>query len=54
VKQGQDISHFNKDGITFKDDSKLSADVIILAYGLTGSFSSIFLTHAAVQEMNPS
>ncbi|KAG2362611.1 FAD/NAD(P)-binding domain-containing protein [Suillus spraguei] len=34
VKQGQDISHFNKDGITFKDGSKLSADVIILATGI--------------------
>ncbi|KAG2068576.1 FAD/NAD(P)-binding domain-containing protein [Suillus decipiens] len=34
VKQGQDISHFNKDGITFKDGSKLSADVIVLATGI--------------------
>ncbi|KAG1848306.1 FAD/NAD(P)-binding domain-containing protein [Suillus subalutaceus] len=33
VKQGQDISHFNKDGITFKDGSKLSADVVVLATG---------------------
>ncbi|KAG1733997.1 FAD/NAD(P)-binding domain-containing protein [Suillus lakei] len=33
VKQGQDISHFEKDGITFKDGSKLSADVIVLATG---------------------
>jgi NADH dehydrogenase FAD-containing subunit len=53
VKQGQDISHFDKDGITFKDGSQLSADVIVLAYGLTGN-SSILLTHVAVQEMNPS
>ncbi|KAG2743832.1 hypothetical protein P692DRAFT_20838046, partial [Suillus brevipes Sb2] len=30
IKQGQDISHLNKDGITFKDGSKLSADVIVL------------------------
>jgi hypothetical protein len=54
IKQGQDISHLNKDGITFKDGSKLSADVIVLAYGLTGSCSSVILTHAAVQEMNRS
>ncbi|KAG2743839.1 FAD/NAD(P)-binding domain-containing protein [Suillus brevipes Sb2] len=33
IKQGQDISHLNKDGITFKDGSKLSADVIVLATG---------------------
>ncbi|KAG2133283.1 FAD/NAD(P)-binding domain-containing protein [Suillus clintonianus] len=33
VKQGQDISHFDKDGIVFKDGSKLSADVIVLATG---------------------
>ncbi|KAG0693600.1 FAD/NAD(P)-binding domain-containing protein [Suillus ampliporus] len=33
VKQGQDISHFDKDGIEFKDGSKLSADVIVLATG---------------------
>ncbi|KAG1724581.1 FAD/NAD(P)-binding domain-containing protein [Suillus paluster] len=33
VKQGQDISHLDKDGITFKDGSKLSADVIVLATG---------------------
>ncbi|KAG2152553.1 FAD/NAD(P)-binding domain-containing protein [Suillus bovinus] len=33
IKQGQDISHFEKDGITFKDGSKLSADVIVLATG---------------------
>lgn len=33
VKQGQEISHFDRDGITFKDGSKLSADVIILATG---------------------
>ncbi|KAG1807045.1 FAD/NAD(P)-binding domain-containing protein [Suillus subaureus] len=33
IKQGQDISHFDKDGITFKDGSKLSADVIVLATG---------------------
>ncbi|KAG1878425.1 FAD/NAD(P)-binding domain-containing protein [Suillus tomentosus] len=33
VKQGQDISHFDKDGITFKDGFKLSADVIVLATG---------------------
>ncbi|KAG2058298.1 FAD/NAD(P)-binding domain-containing protein [Suillus hirtellus] len=33
VKQGQDISHFDKDGITFKDGSELSADVIVLATG---------------------
>jgi hypothetical protein len=33
VKQGQDISHFDKDGITFKDGSQLSADVIVLATG---------------------
>ncbi|KAG2359879.1 hypothetical protein BDR07DRAFT_1378357 [Suillus spraguei] len=37
IKQGQDISHFDRDGITFKDGSKLSADVIVLAYGLTGN-----------------
>ncbi|KAG1735261.1 FAD/NAD(P)-binding domain-containing protein [Suillus occidentalis] len=35
IKQGQDISHPDKDGITFKDGSKLPADVIVLAYGLT-------------------
>ncbi|KAG2068594.1 FAD/NAD(P)-binding domain-containing protein [Suillus decipiens] len=34
VKQGQEISHFDKDGITFKDGSKLSADVIVLATGI--------------------
>ncbi|KAG2356757.1 FAD/NAD(P)-binding domain-containing protein [Suillus spraguei] len=34
IKQGQDISHFDKDGITFKDGSKLSADVIVLATGI--------------------
>ncbi|KAG1744476.1 FAD/NAD(P)-binding domain-containing protein [Suillus lakei] len=33
IKQGQDISHFDKDGITFKDGSKLSADVVVLATG---------------------
>ncbi|KAG2340288.1 FAD/NAD(P)-binding domain-containing protein [Suillus weaverae] len=33
IKQGQDISHFDKDGVTFKDGSKLSADVIVLATG---------------------
>jgi cation diffusion facilitator CzcD-associated flavoprotein CzcO len=33
IKQGQDISHFDKDGITFKDGSKLLADVIVLATG---------------------
>ncbi|KAG1731658.1 uncharacterized protein EDB91DRAFT_1153973, partial [Suillus paluster] len=33
VKQGQDISHFDEDGIKFKDGSKLSADVIVLATG---------------------
>ncbi|KAG1733994.1 FAD/NAD(P)-binding domain-containing protein [Suillus lakei] len=33
VKQGQDISHFDKDGVEFKDGSKLSADVIVLAIG---------------------
>jgi hypothetical protein len=33
IKQGQDISHFDKDGIAFKDGSKLSADVIVLATG---------------------
>ncbi|KAG2152550.1 FAD/NAD(P)-binding domain-containing protein [Suillus bovinus] len=33
IKRGQDISHFEKDGITFKDGSKLSADVIVLATG---------------------
>ncbi|KAG0698742.1 FAD/NAD(P)-binding domain-containing protein [Suillus ampliporus] len=33
AKQGQDISHFDKDGIEFKDGSKLSADVIVLATG---------------------
>ncbi|KAG2118656.1 FAD/NAD(P)-binding domain-containing protein [Suillus discolor] len=33
IKQGQEISHFDKDGITFKDGSKLSADVIVLATG---------------------
>ncbi|KIK34430.1 hypothetical protein CY34DRAFT_812929 [Suillus luteus UH-Slu-Lm8-n1] len=33
IKQGQDISHLDKDGITFKDGSKLSADVIVLATG---------------------
>ncbi|KAG2065531.1 hypothetical protein BDR04DRAFT_1174394, partial [Suillus decipiens] len=33
IKQGQDISHFDRDGITFKDGSKLPADVIILATG---------------------
>ncbi|OAX32752.1 FAD/NAD(P)-binding domain-containing protein [Rhizopogon vinicolor AM-OR11-026] len=33
VKQGQAISHFDKEGITFKDSSKLSADVIVLATG---------------------
>ncbi|KAG2039230.1 FAD/NAD(P)-binding domain-containing protein [Suillus americanus] len=33
VKQGQEISHFDKDGITFKDGSKLLADVIVLATG---------------------
>ncbi|KAG1869077.1 hypothetical protein DFJ58DRAFT_837881, partial [Suillus subalutaceus] len=38
IKQGQDISHLDKDGITFKDGSKLSADAIVLAYGLTSSF----------------
>lgn len=54
IKQGQDISHLDKDGITFKDGSKLSADVIVLAYDLTGNFSSILLTHVLVQEMNPS
>ncbi|KAG2065534.1 hypothetical protein BDR04DRAFT_1174399 [Suillus decipiens] len=31
IKQGQDISHFDKDGIMFKDGFKLSADVIVLA-----------------------
>jgi thioredoxin reductase len=33
IKQGQDISHVDKDGIVFKDGSKLSADVIVLATG---------------------
>ncbi|KAG1730309.1 FAD/NAD(P)-binding domain-containing protein [Suillus lakei] len=33
VKQGQDISHFDKDGIMFQDGSKLSADAIVLATG---------------------
>ncbi|OJA15909.1 hypothetical protein AZE42_10095 [Rhizopogon vesiculosus] len=33
VKQGQDISHFDKEGIAFKDGSKLSADVIVAATG---------------------
>ncbi|KAG0693602.1 FAD/NAD(P)-binding domain-containing protein [Suillus ampliporus] len=33
VKQGQDINQFHKDGIEFKDGSKLSADVIVLATG---------------------
>jgi len=33
VKQGQDIAHFDKEGIAFKDGSKLSADVIVLATG---------------------
>ncbi|KAG2133312.1 FAD/NAD(P)-binding domain-containing protein [Suillus clintonianus] len=33
IKQGQDISHFNKDGVVFNDGSKLSADVIVLATG---------------------
>ncbi|KAG1779244.1 FAD/NAD(P)-binding domain-containing protein, partial [Suillus placidus] len=33
IKQGQDISHFDKDSITFKDGSKLAADVIVLATG---------------------
>ncbi|KAG1833997.1 FAD/NAD(P)-binding domain-containing protein [Suillus subalutaceus] len=33
IKQGQDISHLDKDGITFKDGSKLSADAIVLATG---------------------
>ncbi|KAG1808136.1 FAD/NAD(P)-binding domain-containing protein [Suillus variegatus] len=32
IKQG-DISHFEKDGVTFEDGSKLSADVIVLATG---------------------
>ncbi|KAG1758767.1 FAD/NAD(P)-binding domain-containing protein [Suillus occidentalis] len=40
IKQGQGISHLDKDGTTFKDGSKLPADVIVLAYGLTGSFST--------------
>ncbi|OAX34185.1 FAD/NAD(P)-binding domain-containing protein [Rhizopogon vinicolor AM-OR11-026] len=33
VKQGQNISHFDKEGITFKDGSKLPADVIVAATG---------------------
>ncbi|KIK34271.1 hypothetical protein CY34DRAFT_17836 [Suillus luteus UH-Slu-Lm8-n1] len=33
IQQGQDISHLDKDGITFKDGSKLPADVIVLATG---------------------
>ncbi|KAG1820078.1 FAD/NAD(P)-binding domain-containing protein [Suillus variegatus] len=33
IKQGHEISHFDKDGITFKDGSKLSADVIVIATG---------------------
>ncbi|KAG1843904.1 FAD/NAD(P)-binding domain-containing protein [Suillus subluteus] len=33
IKQGQDVSHFDKDGIAFKDGSKLSTDVIVLATG---------------------
>lgn len=33
VKQGQDISHLDNDGIKFKDGSKLLADVIVLATG---------------------
>ncbi|KAG0698724.1 FAD/NAD(P)-binding domain-containing protein [Suillus ampliporus] len=33
AKQGQDISHFDKDGIEFKDGSELSADIIVLATG---------------------
>ncbi|KAG2152558.1 FAD/NAD(P)-binding domain-containing protein [Suillus bovinus] len=33
IKQGQLISHFERDGIAFKDGSKLSADVIVIATG---------------------
>ncbi|KAG2133297.1 FAD/NAD(P)-binding domain-containing protein [Suillus clintonianus] len=33
VKQGQDISHLDKDGVVFQDGSKLSANVIVLATG---------------------
>ncbi|KAG2363538.1 hypothetical protein BDR07DRAFT_1403867, partial [Suillus spraguei] len=44
IKQGQDISHFDRDGITFKDGSKLSADVIVLATG----YESIMKTTRAL------
>ncbi|KIK35475.1 hypothetical protein CY34DRAFT_782205 [Suillus luteus UH-Slu-Lm8-n1] len=53
IKQGQDISHLDKDGITFKDGSKLSADVIVLAYGLTGSFSLVALLGNEITEQLP-
>ncbi|KAG2124645.1 uncharacterized protein EDB93DRAFT_1110498 [Suillus bovinus] len=32
IKQHQEISHFEKDGIMFKDSSKLSADAIVNDY----------------------
>ncbi|OJA11634.1 hypothetical protein AZE42_04753 [Rhizopogon vesiculosus] len=41
VKQGQDISHFDEEGIAFKDGSKLLADVIVLATGNEPIMSTI-------------
>jgi hypothetical protein len=52
VKQGQGISHFDREGIVFKDGSKLSADVIVLAYDLICDSVILHTYHVAVQETN--
>jgi len=41
VKQGQEVDHFEKDGVVFADGSKLEADGIVLATGYQGMKSTI-------------
>ena len=47
VKQGLEISHFDKEGIVFIDGSKLLADVVVLAYDLVPFL--IYLSHNVLQ-----
>jgi len=40
IKQGQEIEHFEKTGVRFKDGSFLEADVVVLATGMLYCFLS--------------
>ncbi|OAX38736.1 FAD/NAD(P)-binding domain-containing protein [Rhizopogon vinicolor AM-OR11-026] len=55
VKQGQDISHFDKEGIAFKDGSKLCTDVIVAATGneLTMDAIRAVLGDAIAEQLPP-